>query len=1394
MKRILTLAVIVAILIPSLNIVSVSAKEYSTKTLYTNVAEGKSVTTNVELENDEQSQMWGAASLTDGDISTMALMLGKDAIEYFTVDLGQRYKISEIKLYDRQDLQQVPEARYGIRILLSNDENFEIYEIADEIGTATEECFAEGGTWNIGLSENRAYRYVRFERYNQRENWWIFYNELEVYANVKMNNVSAGKKAYSNDWYDKENDVNAANNYSPTRVLDDEISMDNRWLSYYGENGENGFTYLAVDLQQERNIGYIELERVNNSQTPIEQFYSNFDIYLTNKYEPDVLSSESILKDNPDYMWVSGCNVATAAQWQNGIYTAKVSGGKYRYVIYKHNKENCVSELGAVRIYEPAAEVNTAEFNGETVTVSFNDEIDEEEIKNICVYDRTENKNIDVSIQKKDAYTYDFISGQLSADHNYNVIIPEGLSSLKGMAVAADVAFLVKNVLGLTVTDTIVTDNDGKICNEFINNSMLRISSEVINNTDENKKVIIFAALYRDGSLLEVKCDEKDIKPQRADRCNIKLDCSVTQHNDVVKIFAWDLTDNLQKPIHEVQFIAEQSNEIYVSPDGDDNGRGTQNDPFKSIERAKEKVREINTDMNSDINVYLSDGLYQLSKTLDFSARDGGTNGYNVNYKALGSSAEISGGRTVSGWNRYTDKIWCADYDGGEYVRQLTVNGRSAVRAKSAEMVEITDFYKDDAGYNSLENVVYDGLTLRGSKYSYYKNPQDIQIHTASGWRSYLLNIEGITEDKDGNSRVKLPEKSFFECTKSENQHRIYPGYHVWVENAFEELDEPGEFYYDRAAKKIYYYPREDEAIETADVQAALLEKLISICGESSSKPVKNISFNGITFAHATWLRPSVAGLVNDQAQAMLPDDRDICVAGGVGFDSVPSNINIQNAVKICFVNNKIYDMGSVAIGLNQGVSDSVFTGNTFYDVADSAITIGNMDIPFEDETYSGRNLTPGGIITASSYDGKNYPQNAVNGDIKTLWAPNVDGACWWQIDFGSPQKIDRLEFESRYDSTDDAGNYNIEIYGANNDDMSDKELIGKTGEESVDGIITVRTSTKNKYRFIRLEKSYYMTLSNVRMINEDLQYAPAVKLCENNTVDGNYITRIGRTNYGAPAIQAYYTRGTEIINNHINDVPYSGICVGWGWDAYSDNTDSGKTTISHNKIENYLQKTYDGGGIYLLGGMPDTEVYENYIYNQINGLAAIYLDAGTNGCRIYNNVSEDVPAAYAASMGSKNDIVENNYSSAVTCLSPMSEAEFKNNSVFVPGAYNDKIATIVDQAGRIPAETIAYAGKNYSPDRKKYMFINAADTKAPEGEYMSDSYFAEWWLGIYLDSAQTWLEMTDGQSKDVIVAFAEFVSDTRKKLDEGLKDRNEIINLYWQFCEMKNQLKVSKT
>ena len=86
-----------------------------------------------------------------------------------------------------------------------------------------------------------------------------------------------------------------------------------------------------------------------------------------------------------------------------------------------------------------------------------------------------------------------------------------------------------------------------------------------------------------------------------------------------------------------------------------------------------------------------------------------------------------------------------------------------------------------------------------------------------------------------------------------------------YLVNAMELLDEPGEWYHDTNAHKIYYYPLPDEARGQFVATVPALETLVEVIG-TAEHPVSNVKLEGICFAHATWLRPTTHGHVPLQA------------------------------------------------------------------------------------------------------------------------------------------------------------------------------------------------------------------------------------------------------------------------------------------------------------------------------------------------------------------------------------------------------------------------------------------------------------------------------------------------------------------------------------------------
>lgn len=151
----------------------------------------------------------------------------------------------------------------------------------------------------------------------------------------------------------------------------------------------------------------------------------------------------------------------------------------------------------------------------------------------------------------------------------------------------------------------------------------------------------------------------------------------------------------------------------YVSPSGNDSNPGTLSQPFQTIQKARDVVRTINSNMTGDIIIYLCGGTYTLTDTLNLDQSDSGTNGYNIIYQNYpGENPIISSETQITGWSLYdaAKSIYKATVPSSLDTRQLYVDGVRAVRAKGLDnpgWSNIVSGIYSSNGYSSALNNVY---------------------------------------------------------------------------------------------------------------------------------------------------------------------------------------------------------------------------------------------------------------------------------------------------------------------------------------------------------------------------------------------------------------------------------------------------------------------------------------------------------------------------------------------------------------------------------------------------------------------------------------------------------------------------------------------------------------
>ena len=362
--------------------------------------------------------------------------------------------------------------------------------------------------------------------------------------------------------------------------------------------------------------------------------------------------------------------------------------------------------------------------------------------------------------------------------------------------------------------------------------------------------------------------------------------------------------------------------ELYVSPDGDDDGAGTLADPFQTIARAQAEVRTLNDSMTGDIIVHLRGGTYVLDEALVWGPEDSGTHGYFVTYRNYnGEEAVISGGQQVGGWQLHDAEQGIYKAEVGELeTRQLFVDGIRAVRARSE-------------GGLTMPTKTATGYTSEDTAMTSWTEPDELEFIYHEQWTNSRAGVASIAL-VDGKAQFTMKEPAWNAVTNKGLTSASVP---VYYENAYELLDEAGEWYYSRAAGELYYKPQAWEDLATAEVIAPVLEELAIIRGASADEPVRNIVFDGLAFRYTTWMRPSTdAGHADAQ-------NNHLRYPGSP--DQLPdAAIRVELANSVSFVNNEFAKLGVTAIRMENGVQNSRTYGNRFYDLSGSALNIGSPD------------------------------------------------------------------------------------------------------------------------------------------------------------------------------------------------------------------------------------------------------------------------------------------------------------------------------------------------------------------------------------------------------------------------------------------------------------------
>ncbi|KTD85188.1 right-handed parallel beta-helix repeat-containing protein [Paenibacillus etheri] len=375
----------------------------------------------------------------------------------------------------------------------------------------------------------------------------------------------------------------------------------------------------------------------------------------------------------------------------------------------------------------------------------------------------------------------------------------------------------------------------------------------------------------------------------------------------------------------------------YLSPYGDDCAPGTESEPFATLDRARRELRITGTAGVCSATVWLREGTYYVGEPFVLTAEDSGTEEAPIHYRAYpGERPVVSGGMRMHGnWEPYRDGIWVCEIPEWRGVSkeslftELYVNGARQTRARYPNTLNGEPAYlrplREPATWPHAE-FAFDPVTFTGKEWAH---PEDAVVHIfgKNRWGNLQWRVKKVDREA-GFIRLGDGGYQINDIIQGADATGIDQRSDYYIENVFEELDAPGEWYADRECGLLYCYPPDGIDLRAAIVEVPVLDGIV-LCSGTQWNPVQHVAFIGLTFRHTapTYLQayeaPSLGDWTIHRGGAVFLEGAKHCEIAYCRFDAVGGNAvfmslyNWGNRVHGCWMHD-IGESGICLVGSKQ--------------------------------------------------------------------------------------------------------------------------------------------------------------------------------------------------------------------------------------------------------------------------------------------------------------------------------------------------------------------------------------------------------------------------------------------------------------------------------------------
>ena len=298
--------------------------------------------------------------------------------------------------------------------------------------------------------------------------------------------------------------------------------------------------------------------------------------------------------------------------------------------------------------------------------------------------------------------------------------------------------------------------------------------------------------------------------------------------------------------------------DFYVAPNGNDANPGTQAKPFATLERARDAIRELKQSRTAEGTGDRAVGRAALTRWRGRCGSGRRTRAPppvpSPTPRREPEPVVLDGGRRITGWKKHDDKLWVADVARRGQRRVAVPAAVTSTASSASAPARRTKGYLRVAGcpegtpktahyHKDCQTFQFKPGDIRAD----WTNLSDVEVIVYHFWTDSHLPIKTVDTESNLVTFAHKAGKTFTDDFTEDGARYI-------VENVFEGLDAPGEWYLNRRTGQLFYYPMPGEDLAKAEVVAPFAPAHLRLEGKPAERRyVEHLRFRNLSFAYSNF-------------------------------------------------------------------------------------------------------------------------------------------------------------------------------------------------------------------------------------------------------------------------------------------------------------------------------------------------------------------------------------------------------------------------------------------------------------------------------------------------------------------------------------------------------------